>query len=79
MSFKMDTFYAFTLLQETHVNMPFQHWELRPRGQDSVTLTITAALCEVRITVQASSTQSAGMGFMATAGRSPYSHTMTWN
>ncbi|XP_053506878.1 dynein axonemal intermediate chain 7 isoform X1 [Ictalurus furcatus] len=52
MSFKMDTFYAFTLLQETHVNMPFQHWELRPQGQDSVTLTITAALCEVRITVQ---------------------------
>ncbi|MCJ8742982.1 hypothetical protein PDJAM_G00088460 [Pangasius djambal] len=51
-SFKMDAFYAFTLLQETHVNMPFQCWELRPQGQDSVTLTITAALTEVSISVQ---------------------------
>ncbi|KAK3545000.1 hypothetical protein QTP86_032703 [Hemibagrus guttatus] len=51
-SFKMDSFYTFTLLQETHINMPFQHWELRPQGQDSVTLTITAALTEVRISVQ---------------------------
>lgn len=51
-SFKMDSFYAFTLLQETHANMPFQYWELRPQGQDSVTLTITAALTEVSISVQ---------------------------
>ncbi|XP_058272929.1 dynein axonemal intermediate chain 7 [Hemibagrus wyckioides] len=51
-SFKMDSFYTFTLLQETHINMPFQHWELRPQGQDSVMLTITAALTEVRISVQ---------------------------
>ncbi|KAF5890790.1 protein CASC1-like, partial [Clarias magur] len=52
MSFKMDAFCPFTLLQETHINMPFQSWELRPRGQDSVALTITAALTEVRISVQ---------------------------
>ncbi|XP_053364665.1 dynein axonemal intermediate chain 7 isoform X1 [Clarias gariepinus] len=52
MSFKMDSFYPFTFLQETHINMPFQSWELRPQGQDSVMLTITAALTEVRISVQ---------------------------
>lgn len=54
----MDGFHAFTLLQGTHANMPFQCWELRPQGQDSVTLTIAAALTELSISVQASSTLS---------------------
>lgn len=52
-SFKMDTFYAFTLLQESYANMPFQSWELRPLGQDSALFTITGALIEVCITVKA--------------------------
>ncbi|CAB1345768.1 unnamed protein product [Coregonus sp. 'balchen'] len=47
-SFKMDTFYAFTLLQDSYANMPFQSWELRPLGQDSALLTITAALTETQ-------------------------------
>ncbi|XP_050963039.1 dynein axonemal intermediate chain 7 [Labeo rohita] len=51
-SFKMDTFYAFTLLQESYANMPFQSWELRPLGQDSALFTITGALIEVCITVK---------------------------
>ncbi|XP_060759710.1 dynein axonemal intermediate chain 7 [Neoarius graeffei] len=51
-SIKMDSFYTFTLLQETHINMPFQFWELRPQGQDSVTLTITAAFTELSISIQ---------------------------
>ncbi|XP_028809621.1 dynein axonemal intermediate chain 7 isoform X2 [Denticeps clupeoides] len=51
-SFKMDTFYAFTLLQDKYANMPFQSWELRPLGQDSALLTITAALIEVKIVVK---------------------------
>ncbi|XP_071189199.1 dynein axonemal intermediate chain 7-like [Salvelinus alpinus] len=38
----MDSFYAFTLLQDSYVNMPFHSWELRPLGQDSALLTITA-------------------------------------
>uniref|UniRef100_A0A8C7SWP8 Dynein axonemal intermediate chain 7 n=1 Tax=Oncorhynchus mykiss TaxID=8022 RepID=A0A8C7SWP8_ONCMY len=53
-SFKMDSFYAFTLLQDSYANMPFQSWELRPLGQDSALLTITAALTEVSITIKGS-------------------------
>uniref|UniRef100_A0A4W4FXN1 Dynein axonemal intermediate chain 7 n=1 Tax=Electrophorus electricus TaxID=8005 RepID=A0A4W4FXN1_ELEEL len=52
LSFKMASFSAFTLLQDSHANMPFQSWELRPLGQDSAQLTITAALVEVSITVK---------------------------
>lgn len=52
-SFKMDAFYAFTLLQESYTNMPFQSWELRPLGLDSALFTITGALIEVSITVKA--------------------------
>lgn len=52
-SFQMNAFYAFTLLQESYANMPFQSWELRPLGQDSALFTITGALTEVSITVKA--------------------------
>uniref|UniRef100_A0A8C2C0B7 Dynein axonemal intermediate chain 7 n=1 Tax=Cyprinus carpio TaxID=7962 RepID=A0A8C2C0B7_CYPCA len=51
-SFKMNTFSAFTLLQESYANMPFQSWELRPLCQDSALFTITGALIEVSITVK---------------------------
>ncbi|XP_043093753.1 dynein axonemal intermediate chain 7 [Puntigrus tetrazona] len=51
-SFKMNTFHAFTLLQESYINMPFQSWELRPLGQNSALFTITGALIEVGITVK---------------------------
>ncbi|XP_066561446.1 dynein axonemal intermediate chain 7 isoform X1 [Amia ocellicauda] len=51
-SFKMSTFHAFTLLQDSYVNMPFQSWELRPLGPNSALLTITAAISEVQITIK---------------------------
>lgn len=51
-SFNMDAFYAFTLMQDMYANMPFQDWELRPLEQDSALLTITGALMEVRITIK---------------------------
>ncbi|XP_048010908.1 dynein axonemal intermediate chain 7 isoform X1 [Megalobrama amblycephala] len=51
-SFRMNAFYAFTLLQESYANMPFQSWELRPLGQDSALFTITGALTEVSITIK---------------------------
>ncbi|XP_058842140.1 dynein axonemal intermediate chain 7 isoform X2 [Acipenser ruthenus] len=51
-SFKMDTFYTFTLLQESHVNMPFQSWELRPLGLNNAILTVTAAIQEVEIIIK---------------------------
>ncbi|XP_019898414.2 protein CASC1 isoform X2 [Esox lucius] len=53
-SFKMDSFYTFTLLQDLYANMPFQSWELRPLDQDSVLLTIITAMIEVSITVKGS-------------------------
>ncbi|XP_051974518.1 dynein axonemal intermediate chain 7-like [Xyrauchen texanus] len=52
LSFQMKAFYAFTLLQESYANMPFQSWELRPLGQDFALFTITGALTEVRITIK---------------------------
>ncbi|MBN3317521.1 CASC1 protein, partial [Atractosteus spatula] len=52
--FKMDTFYIFTLMQDSYVNMPFQSWELRPLGLNTALFTVTAAISEVEITIKAS-------------------------
>uniref|UniRef100_A0A3B5AHD9 Dynein axonemal intermediate chain 7 n=1 Tax=Stegastes partitus TaxID=144197 RepID=A0A3B5AHD9_9TELE len=43
-SFKMDSFQAFVLMQETYINLPFQSWELRPLGQDSAIFTMLSAI-----------------------------------
>ncbi|XP_044042078.1 dynein axonemal intermediate chain 7 isoform X2 [Siniperca chuatsi] len=51
-SFKMDSFQAFVLMQETYANLPFQSWELRPLGQDSALFTINGALIDLSITIQ---------------------------
>ncbi|TRY62242.1 hypothetical protein DNTS_020207 [Danionella cerebrum] len=49
-SFQMNAFYAFTLLQETYANMPFQSWELRPLGQDSALFTANQCMLQVEET-----------------------------
>ncbi|KAM6895697.1 dynein axonemal intermediate chain 7 [Xenentodon cancila] len=51
-SFKMDSFQPFVLLQKTYVNLPFQNWELRPLGQDSALFTINGALINLSITIR---------------------------
>uniref|UniRef100_UPI003AAC0044 dynein axonemal intermediate chain 7 n=1 Tax=Centroberyx gerrardi TaxID=166262 RepID=UPI003AAC0044 len=51
-AFKMDSFHAFVLMQDTYANLPFQSWELRPLGQDSVLFTVNAALIDLSITIQ---------------------------
>lgn len=51
-SFKMDSFQAFTLMQETYANFPFQSWELKPVCQDSAVFTVNGALISVSITIQ---------------------------
>uniref|UniRef100_A0A3B1IZ43 Dynein axonemal intermediate chain 7 n=1 Tax=Astyanax mexicanus TaxID=7994 RepID=A0A3B1IZ43_ASTMX len=51
-SFRMESFSSFTLLQEIYANMPFQSWELRPLCQDSVLFTLNTALTELSITVK---------------------------
>ncbi|XP_030575871.1 dynein axonemal intermediate chain 7 isoform X2 [Archocentrus centrarchus] len=51
-SFSMDSFQAFVLMQETYANLPFKSWELRPLGQDSALYTINGALMDLSITIQ---------------------------
>ncbi|XP_072311106.1 dynein axonemal intermediate chain 7 [Eucyclogobius newberryi] len=51
-SFKMDSFWPFVLVQDTYANFPFQSWELKPLGQDSAVFTIKGALINISITVQ---------------------------
>ncbi|XP_023672481.2 dynein axonemal intermediate chain 7 isoform X1 [Paramormyrops kingsleyae] len=51
-SFQMDSFYPFALLQDMHINMPFQSWELRPLGLNAAVLVVTAAVTEVHFTVK---------------------------
>ncbi|XP_077357665.1 dynein axonemal intermediate chain 7 [Festucalex cinctus] len=51
-SFKMDTFYPFVLMQYTYANFPFRSWELRPLGKDSALFSIRGALVDLRITIQ---------------------------
>ncbi|XP_045892908.1 dynein axonemal intermediate chain 7 isoform X2 [Micropterus dolomieu] len=51
-SFKMDSFQAFVLMQETYANLPFQSWELRPLGQDSALFNINGSLIDLSIMIQ---------------------------
>ncbi|XP_039997547.1 dynein intermediate chain CFAP94, axonemal isoform X2 [Xiphias gladius] len=51
-SFKMGSFQAFVLVQETYANFPFQSWELRPLGQDSAVFTVNGALIDLSIMIQ---------------------------
>nr|XP_057933338.1 dynein axonemal intermediate chain 7 isoform X4 [Doryrhamphus excisus] len=51
-SFKMESFYPFVLMQQTYANFPFQSWELRPLGQDTALFTINGALMDVNITIK---------------------------
>nr|XP_018669746.1 axonemal 84 kDa protein isoform X1 [Ciona intestinalis] len=50
--FKTQEFGTFCLMQDSHLNMPFQSWELKPKGTNSTVLTITAAIAEVEIEVK---------------------------
>uniref|UniRef100_A0A3B4XXM8 Dynein axonemal intermediate chain 7 n=1 Tax=Seriola lalandi dorsalis TaxID=1841481 RepID=A0A3B4XXM8_SERLL len=51
-SFKMESFQAFVLMQETYANLPFQNWELRPLGQDSAVFTVNGVLFDFSIMIQ---------------------------
>lgn len=51
-SFKMDSFRPFVLIQDTYANFPFQSWELRPLGQDSALFTINGAFLNLSITIK---------------------------
>lgn len=51
-SFKTAYFGTFALLQDSHLNMPFQSWELRPHRTNACVLTIIAAIVEVEIEIK---------------------------
>ncbi|XP_066489869.1 dynein axonemal intermediate chain 7 [Tiliqua scincoides] len=51
-SFKMNRFYTVTLLQDAHVNMPYQSWELQPKGTDEALFSILTTFAEVQIEIK---------------------------
>ncbi|XP_073173965.1 dynein axonemal intermediate chain 7 isoform X5 [Lepidochelys kempii] len=51
-SFEMDAFYTITLLQDAHLNMPYQSWELRPNGTDELLFTVVTAFAEVQMQIK---------------------------
>lgn len=52
LTFKISHFGTMALFQDAHINMPFQSWEIRPRGLNHAQLTIIAAIVEVEIQIK---------------------------
>ncbi|XP_077994228.1 dynein axonemal intermediate chain 7-like [Glandiceps talaboti] len=51
-AFKTINFGPMVCMQDKHINMPFQSWELRPRKANNAILTIIAAIVEVEIEIK---------------------------
>ncbi|XP_008581866.1 PREDICTED: protein CASC1 isoform X4 [Galeopterus variegatus] len=51
-TFSLETFGPVTLIQDTHINMPYQSWELRPLGVNTVLLTVTTVFTEIQIQIK---------------------------
>ncbi|KAJ6666263.1 hypothetical protein lerEdw1_000535 [Lerista edwardsae] len=51
-SFKLNQFYTVTLLQDAHVNMPYQSWELRPKDTNQAIFSILTTFAEVQIEIK---------------------------
>jgi hypothetical protein len=56
LSFKTRFFGTLALVQDKHINMPFQSWEMRPCGPNHVHFTIIAAITEVEMEIKVSTT-----------------------
>ncbi|KAK3598788.1 hypothetical protein CHS0354_020899 [Potamilus streckersoni] len=50
--FKTSHFGTLALLQDAHINMPFQSWEIRPHKMNSAVFTIIAAIVEIEIEIK---------------------------
>lgn len=48
----MSAFYTVALLQDAHLNMPYQAWELRPTGVDEAVLVVAAVFATIRIHIK---------------------------
>ncbi|KAJ7329261.1 hypothetical protein JRQ81_015435 [Phrynocephalus forsythii] len=60
-SFKMNGFFTVTLLQDAHLNMPYQSWELRPVGVDEALLVVLTTFAEVQIHIKANQCMLTGV------------------
>lgn len=52
LTFKTSVFGTLALLQDSHINMPFQSWEIRPRGPNHAMFTLIAAIVEVELEIK---------------------------
>ncbi|XP_064600678.1 dynein axonemal intermediate chain 7-like [Liolophura sinensis] len=52
LKFKTNRFDTMALLQDFHINMPFQSWEIRPHSANSAVFTIIAAIVELEIEIK---------------------------
>ncbi|XP_045410148.1 dynein axonemal intermediate chain 7 isoform X3 [Lemur catta] len=50
--FCLETFGPVTLIQDTHINMPYQSWELKPLDVNNVLLTVTTVFAEIQIQIK---------------------------
>ncbi|XP_036155115.1 protein CASC1 isoform X1 [Myotis myotis] len=48
----LDTLGPVTLIQDAHINMPYQSWELRPLDENKVLLTVTTVFAEIQIQIK---------------------------
>ncbi|NXX40780.1 CASC1 protein, partial [Tricholaema leucomelas] len=51
-TFQMGTFSTVTLLQDAHLNMPYQAWELRPTAVDEALLVVTTSFATIQIQIK---------------------------
>ncbi|XP_054974032.1 dynein axonemal intermediate chain 7 [Sorex araneus] len=51
-SFSMDTFSPVTLIQDTHINMPFQYWELVPLDVNQALFTVKTVFAKIQIHIK---------------------------
>ncbi|XP_042690852.1 dynein axonemal intermediate chain 7 isoform X3 [Centrocercus urophasianus] len=51
-TFEIDAFYTIAFLQDIHLNMPYQAWELRPTSTDEAVFVITTVFAEVQIQIK---------------------------
>ncbi|XP_049638848.1 dynein axonemal intermediate chain 7 [Suncus etruscus] len=51
-TFSIDTLSPITLIQDTHINMPFQSWELVPLEVNQVLFTVTTVFTKIQIHIK---------------------------
>ncbi|XP_064276856.1 dynein axonemal intermediate chain 7-like isoform X3 [Passer domesticus] len=59
-TFSMGAFYTVALLQDAHLNLPYQAWELHPTGVDEGLFTVTAVFATIQIQIKVSEYLTAG-------------------